>query len=316
MTTQIHNKNYYRIMPGARSKYADLCHNEGFIGADYGFRQDFGGKLPDDWRQFNKKFIPVYLKGHPEKTKIAAGLACGMLWTVCKGYRMGDIVLSPDGQGYYKAGEVASEYYYQAGDILPHRRKVRWLEAPIARADMSPALQRSTNSIGTSCQISKYREEIEVLLNGNSSQLMAVDPSIEDPSVFALEKHLEDFLVKNWEQTELGGRYKIYEDEGDLVGQQYQSDTGPIDILAISKDGKELLVVELKKGRASDVVVGQIQRYMGYIKDELAEKGQVVKGVIIALEDDLRLQRALSVTQNISFYKYQVSFKLIKGFTS
>ena len=40
------------------------------------------------------------------------------------------------------------------------------------------------------------------------------------------------------------------------------SDTGPIDILAISKDKKTLLVVELKKGRVSDNVVGQIQRYI------------------------------------------------------
>lgn len=63
----------------------------------------------------------------------------------------------------------------------------------------------------------------------------------------------------------------------------YPSDTGPIDILAISKDGKELLIVELKKGRASDVLVGQIQRYMGYVLDELAEENQTVKGVIIAL---------------------------------
>ncbi|NBT48546.1 MAG: hypothetical protein EBT07_12155 [Actinobacteria bacterium] len=34
------------------------------------------------------------------------------------------------------------------------------------------------------------------------------------------------------------------------------------DVLAISKDKQEVLVVELKKGRASDSVVGQIQRYM------------------------------------------------------
>ncbi len=31
-----------------------------------------------------------------------------------------------------------------------------------------------------------------------------------------------------------------------------------------------------------------------------------------SLEDDLKLKRALSVTQNIDFYKYQVSFKLFK----
>lgn len=37
---------------------------------------------------------------------------------------------------------------------------------------------------------------------------------------------------------------------------------------------------------------------------------QVVKGVIIALEDDLRVRRALTMTQGIQFYRYQVSFKL------
>ena len=69
-----------------------------------------------------------------------------------------------------------------------------------------------------------------------------------------------------------------------------------------SKDKKELLVIELKKGKASDAVVGQIQRYMGYINSEFLEEGQVVKGAIIALEDDLRIKRALSVTKDIDFY--------------
>jgi len=73
-----------------------------------------------------------------------------------------------------------------------------------------------------------------------------------------------------------------------------------------------LLVVELKRGRVSDNVVGQILRYMGYVKEELAEAGQEVKGVIIGLEADIRLKRALAVMTNIEFYKYQVSFKLYK----
>ena len=101
----------------------------------------------------------------------------------------------------------------------------------------------------------------------------------------------------------------IFEDE-EFTGQQYVTDTGPIDILAISKDKKTLLVVELKKGRVSDNVVGQIQRYMGFVKDDLAEKNQNVKGVIIGHDDDIRIQRALSVTNNIDFFKYQVNFKL------
>ena len=83
-----------------------------------------------------------------------------------------------------------------------------------------------------------------------------------------------------------------------------------MDVLAISKDKSELLVVELQKGRASDVVVGQIQRYMGFAQYELAEVNQTVKGVIIGLESDLRLRRALSVIPNIKFYRYEVNFKL------
>jgi len=74
-----------------------------------------------------------------------------------------------------------------------------------------------------------------------------------------------------------------------------------------------LLVVELKKGRASDAVVGQVLRYMGYVQEELAETGQTVTGVIIALEDDQRIRRALAVAPSIAFYRCQMSFKLLKG---
>jgi len=60
--------------------------------------------------------------------------------------------------------------------------------------------------------------------------------------------------------------------------------------LAISKDKKELLVVELKWGRVSGSVAGQVQRYMEYVQEELAEDNQVVKGVIIAPEDDILIR--------------------------
>ena len=82
--------------------------------------------------------------------------------------------------------------------------------------------------------------------------------------------------------------------------------------MAISKDRSELLVVELKKGRASDAVVGQVQRYMGYLIDEVAEANQSVRGCIIALEDDLRIRRALRINPLIDFYRYEVTFSLRK----
>ncbi len=72
-------------------------------------------------------------------------------------------------------------------------------------------------------------------------------------------------------------------------------------------------MVELKKGRASDSVVGQTLRYMSFVQDELAEEGQTVLGMIIAHENDPRIRRALAMTPNIAFYRYQVSFKLVKA---
>ena len=300
-------------MLGKGNPYAEECFAGNFIGADFDVHQDLTLKLPDQWRTFNLEFIPIWLAVHPEKTKIAAGLACGGLWTVSKGINKGDVVLCPDGEGRYRIGEVIGGYTYSADSHLPHRRPVKWLNQFIDRADMTESLRSSTGFGGIVIDVSKYREEIERLLGGVSSpSLVPTGETVVDPSAFAMEKHLEDFLVQNWTQTELGMEYDIYQEAGELVGQQYSTDTGPLDILAISKDKKSLLVVELKKGRASDVVVGQTLRYMGYVQEELAEEGQVVKGVIIALEDDQRIRRALSIVSSIHFYRYKIDFKLVK----
>jgi restriction system protein len=306
-------RNYYRVMLGRKSVHAAECFAGNFIGADFGINQDLSSKLPDEWREFNKEFIPIFLEGHPDKNKIGAGLACGALWTVAKGIKIGDIVLCPDGTGSYHIGEVISDYLYAPGQVLPHRRTVKWMNQSIERNNMSESLKNSTGSIGTVSNITGHHDEIEKLMGGfTPPTVISTDETVEDPAAFVMEKHLEDFLVQNWAQTDLGKEYDIYEEEGECVGQQYQTDTGPLDILAISKD-KTAFGRELKKGRASDVVVGQILRYMGYVQEELAEKEQSVKGVIIALEDDQRIRRALAVVPTIDFYRYQINFKLVKA---
>lgn len=306
-------RSYYRVMLGPKSNCAQECLAGGFIGTDFNLHQDLSKKLPDEWRSFNREFVPIFLATHPDKTKIGAGLACGAIWTVSKGIQVGDLVLCPDGTGSYRVGEVSGGYSYAAGGILPHRRPVTWWTTTIARSALSEALRHSTGSIGTVSNISHHRAEIEKLLGeATAPTLVSTDSSVEDPSAFALEEHLEEFLVKNWAHTELGRDYDIYEEDGEKA-QQYQTDTGPLDILAVSKDKKRLLVVELKKGRASDAVVGQTLRYMGFVQNELADESQTVLGAIIAHEDDQRIRRALMMTPSITFYRYQVSFKLAKA---
>ena len=246
-------KEFYRVMLGQGSKYAKQCNEEGFIFGNFDIAEDLSKSLPENCRDFNKKFIPIYLTQNPDKSKVSAAIRCGFLWTICKKMQTGDIIFSPDGQGRYFLGEIIGDYEYVNESPQPHRRKVHWFKDRVDRSDMSEPLRNSTGSVGTVCHISKYREELEKLVKGETLKpvLVSNDVTVEDPTVFALEKHLEDFLVQNWDQTPLGKKYAIYQDE-DNFGQQYPTDIGPIDILAISKDNKEVLVVELKKGRASD----------------------------------------------------------------
>src|SRR3954471_2670310 len=110
-------KGYYRVMLGSKSRFAEDCHKGNFIGVDFGIHQDLTSHLSDNWREFNKSFIPVWQELHAGKSKVAAGLSCGALWTVAKGIQKGDIILSPNGAGAYFVGEIMDNYSYHPYEI-------------------------------------------------------------------------------------------------------------------------------------------------------------------------------------------------------
>jgi restriction system protein len=178
-------KNYYRVMLGKGSVHISDCLAESYIGADFGIHQDLTGKVPDEWRVFNRQFIPIFLAGNPEKTKVVAGLACGNLWNVAKGINRGDLVLCPDGEGHFHVGEVNGDYTYRPGGILPHRRSVQWFSQSINRTDLSDALRRSAGAASTVINLTGYSDEIEHLLARVSAPtLISTDETVEDPSAF------------------------------------------------------------------------------------------------------------------------------------
>jgi restriction system protein len=123
-----------------------------------------------------------------------------------------------------------------------------------------------------------------------------------------MEKQLEDFIISNWDKTELGKKYDLIIEDGELISQQYKTEIGPIDILAIDKINKNYVVIELKKNQTSDDTLGQIARYMGWIKENKKDKN--VKGIIIAGSYDKKLDYALQMMQNVEVFLYEVSFKL------
>jgi hypothetical protein len=128
---------------------------------------------------------------------------------------------------------------------------------------------------------------------------------------FPLEKYLEEFMVSNWDKTVLGKTLSLHaEDEESAT--QYPTSVGPIDILARDKTTHDWVVIELKRGKSSDAVVGQLLRYMGWVKKHKAGDGEKVRGVIITSTPDDRIKYAMLVSDGISFYTYKVSFDLVE----
>lgn len=142
-------------------------------------------------------------------------------------------------------------------------------------------------------------------------QKEAEEHGIEDIYNFGMEKHLEDFLITNWKGTLFGKDYDLIYEEGDLKSQQYPTGVGPIDILAIHKRTGDYLVIELKKGQTTDSVIGQITRYVAWVRENLA-KGKKVEGVIIVSETDEKIRYSLKSLFGIDLYVYKVKFKLEK----
>ena len=126
--------------------------------------------------------------------------------------------------------------------------------------------------------------------------------------IFYLEKQLEDFIIQNWNNTELGRKYDLIYQEGEMISQQYRSDIGPMDILAKDKKTGSYVVIELKKNQTSDDTIGQVARYMGWVEEKLNDPG--VTGVIIAQGYDKKLEYALKRIKGVQVYVYELDFRL------
>lgn len=135
---------------------------------------------------------------------------------------------------------------------------------------------------------------------------LADDDSSVEPSKFAYESDLRDFLARHLTIVEPG--LQLYEDEG-ITGVEFPVGGRFADILGVDAQGR-LVVIELKVSRGYDRVVGQLLRYMAWIRAHQAEVGQGVHGMIIAREisDDLRL--ACSSNPDVELFEYELAVSL------
>jgi len=157
-----------------------------------------------------------------------------------------------------------------------------------------------------------YRDKIEAEVQvSNTVKETNITDITDNQQCFGLERHLHEFMRDNWDHIELSSEWQIYNEPGDPeAGYEYPCKVGRIDLLARHKTLPKWLVIELKRNQTSDQTVGQLLRYMGWIKHNLAEQGDQVQGMIICRQPDEALNYALNMVDNVRIYIYEVDFRL------
>src|SRR6266496_2219513 len=144
---------------------------------------------------------------------------------------------------------------------------------------------------------------VEAVLGAEESE----DQGEQESLAFALEAQLRDFIAHNLANIIVGGQSLKLAAVGEgKTAVEYSTDVGFIDILAQDSSGN-YFVFELKLDRGPDRTLGQLARYMGWIKIHLA-RDKSVSGVIVARSMDDKLRYAASVIPNITLLEYEVSF--------
>ncbi|KVF92767.1 hypothetical protein WJ21_27555 [Burkholderia vietnamiensis] len=165
--------------------------------------------------------------------------------------------------------------------------------------------RRGWSVVDTGSQISitppASAERVDEVLGNLGSGSPDDDEAEVQDAWFAFESELQAFIANNLAAIDVGGaRLKIYSDERG-IGIEYPTDVGQIDILATDAKDGALVVFELKRATSPDRAVGQIARYMGWIKTHLAN-GRSVRGVIVARQTSEYLRYAMVAVPNVSVF--------------
>jgi len=135
------------------------------------------------------------------------------------------------------------------------------------------------------------------------------DLELVTSSEFAYEKDLQNYLAHNLSIIE--PELTLFEEE-EINGIEFPVGGRFIDILAVDRQDN-YVVVELKVSKGYDRVVGQLLRYMAWIKLHHADEGQSVRGVIVAREISEDLLLACSSVSDIELFEYELSVNLQKA---
>lgn len=165
-----------------------------------------------------------------------------------------------------------------------------WMGEPSMRPDKQTALDVYT-----------ARGDVEAATKAKKSLGASATEVRDFKRMLISEKTLEDAIEANFDQFSKNIGRKLR-----LIDRQYATTVGPIDLLAQDRTTKQFVVIELKKGRSADKVFGQLSRYMGWVRKNLA-KGSEVEGIIVGsvIDDKLRAARDAHPGSNVELVEYE-----------
>ncbi len=129
------------------------------------------------------------------------------------------------------------------------------------------------------------------------------------------ERAIEEHIERHWGETpfaKLGVNLSTVKATG-LPGRQVITPAGTIDLLGFDPSARTWWVLELKKGRAADPVVGQVSRYMGWVVDERRSHGEGATGAIIARDADDKLRYAVKGHRDLSLWTFDDDLALTRA---
>ena len=185
--------------------------------------------------------------------------------------------------------------------LLPAEVHAALCADPTARARLAQILLGQLSERGAD------RAGLERIAEMLSARLdFGVEAAGDDVDENLLESAIEDQLVARWGETPFAeqGVQLHTNARGEVVGQQYPVGSWSIDLLGWQEARRCWWVIELKRGRASDQVVGQVGRYLGYVDRYLTRSGEQTRGVILAREISNRLAHACYAVPTIEAWTF------------
>lgn len=324
----------------SKTKSEEIAATRDLVAKRYGpiFQlNNLGNLSKDDYISFlyienNKHWSSLYRKGlqaasDMDKLRAALGLLLDESNPIAE--RFGQALDGVNGLGKGIATAILTVAYPDVYGVWNNtsesalRQMGTWPE--FAKGESIGSKYAKVNSL-----LAKFKEDLETdfwtldevwwsILSPDAADTYTVEPSqtgvqkqSETASRFALEKQLQNFLIENWDRTDLANEWLIYSTKDDAeAGVQFPTDVGPIDILAVHRLEPKLLVIELKRNQSTDATVGQALRYIGWIEKHVAQPdGKSVQGLIISHKLDKAALYALSTVSHLKFMSYEIEFRL------